>query len=97
MDLREYQTKLIEEQATGCVGVHGYAEWAKAHGYKYCEVFDWTSSAGDWTFLVSVDGAEWHVLSQENNWPRPGFSYYLDETVFFGTFDEVCEEIAALY
>ena len=97
MNLTEYKQKIVEEQATGCVGVHGYASYARSHGYTHCEVYDWTSSAGDWTFLVSKDGTEWHIMSQENNWPRPGFSYHIDERPFFGTFEDACETVEWFY
>ena len=87
---------MIEEQATGCQGVGGYRQYAANLGYTHVKVYDWTSSAGDWTFLVSKDGFEWHVMSQTNNWPRAGFEYCIDdEQVFCGTFEEVCEELAS--
>ncbi len=89
-------SELVEIQATGCAGVGGYRGYAADLGYTIVKVYDWTSSAGDWTFLISKDGIEWHVMSQTNNWPRPGFEYCIDDgVVFYGTFEEVCEEIEA--
>ena len=89
-------SELIEIQATGCRGVGGYRRYAASLGYTHVKVYDWTSSAGDWTFLVSKDGIEWRVMSQTNNWPRPGFEYCIDdERVFLGTFEEVYEELAS--
>lgn len=88
----------IEEQATGCWGAHSYREFAKSQGYKHIEVLDWSSSAGNWQFLISKDGKEWHVLVQENQYPRPGFSHYINaERTFHGTIEDVYKEIEALY
>ena len=85
----------VEEQATGCVGANSYKQYARDRGYTHIEVLDWTSSAGDWQFLVSKDGHEWFVLFQENNYPRgPGFSHQIDEGFpFIGTLEEVYKEI----
>ena len=96
-ELRELRDTMIAEQATGCVGAGGYLAYAKQNGYTHCEVLDWTSSAGDWTFLVSKNGFEWRILYQENNWPRPGFSYSVGDTVFYGDFEEVSAVVWDLY
>ena len=90
--------KYTAEQATGCSGAGDYRDYAKSQGYPHCEVLDWTSSAGDWTFIVSQDGQEWHIMFQENNWPRAGFTRTIDlEQAFYGTADEVLTKIVALY
>ena len=88
----------IEEQmcaqAIGCSGAGAYKRWAAAEGYPYCEVYDWTSSAGDWTFIVSKDGETWHPMFQSNNYPNAGFTRTVDTTeVYRGTADEVTQEI----
>lgn len=71
-----------------------YREFARENGYQYCEVYDWTSSAGDWTFIVSKDGNEWFVMYQENNWPRAGFTRTIDDTQpMYGTPEDVWEQI----
>ena len=80
--------------ATGCRGVSNYLSYAESLGFKFLEVLDWSSSAGDWQFLVSKDGHQWQILSQNNNWPRPGFTYFLDEEIFDGTFEEVLTLLA---
>ena len=87
----------VEEQATGCAGAHGYKEYAKSQGFNHVEVLDWCSSAGDWQFIVSVDGEYWQVLSQTNNWPQPGFSYCIDDRLWEGTADMVLEDISQAY
>ena len=90
--------RLVEEQATGCRGVGDYRDYAEEQGYEYVEVLNWTSSAGDWDFVVSKDGFEWYIMSQENNWPRPGFTRTVDKSrPFFGTPEEVFAEIEAMY
>ena len=88
----------VAEQATGCRGAGDYRAWAKEQGYDYCEVYDWTSSAGDWTFVVSKNGYVWYLMSQDNNYPRSGFTRTIDlDRPWVGTAEEVCEQIAAFY
>ena len=89
--MRALETE-IAVQATGCRGAGGYRDYAESQGYDHCEVLDWTSSAGDWSFLVSEDGHAWRVMFQTNNWPRAGFTYDLGDEVFFGTFEEAAEQ-----
>ena len=84
---------LAAESATGCKGANSYEDYAEARGYKHIEVLNWSSSAGDWQFIVSKDGIEWHVLDQENNYPRPGFSHSISEETWYGTADEVLAQI----
>jgi hypothetical protein len=86
----------FEDQMTGC-NASGYREAARKMGFDRVEVLNWTSSAGDWQFLVSKDGEIWQVLSQENNWPRAGFSYYLGDEIFAGTLEDVYEQVEAMY
>ena len=87
----------VEETATGCVGADTYKDFARRHGYGQVEVLDWTSSAGDWQFIVSKDGERWRVLSQENNFPRPGFSHALGDEEYEGTAEEVLQALSAGY
>ena len=87
----------IEEQATGCINAGSYKEFAEEQGFKYVEVLNWMSSAGDWQFLVSRDGDEWYILEQVNNYPRQGFSHHVLDEMFLGTVAEVCEQIEAMY
>ncbi len=85
------------EEATGCVNSGGFREFAEEAGYPHCHVLDWTSSAGDWSFIVSEDGLTWHLMFQENRWPRQGFHRTIDnERCFFGTAKEVLTEICEL-
>lgn len=80
----------VAEQATGCRGAGSYAQYAEQRGFTHIEVLNWGSSAGDWEFLVSKDGEVWYILSQENNYPRLGFSHHIDmETPYVGSFEEV--------
>jgi hypothetical protein len=97
--LMQTQEEMVAEQATGCRDAGGYRRWAEAQGYTHCEVYEWTSSAGDWTFLVSRDGEEWFIMSQENNYPRgSGFSRSVNELQpFYGAFEEVCREVEMRY
>lgn len=72
------QQQIIAEQATGCTGAGDYAKWAASQGYPHCEVLDWTSSAGDWSFIVSKDGQLWYLMTQSNNYPRGGFTRHIE-------------------
>lgn len=84
------------ETATGCQGAGDYREYAQQMGFDYCEVWDWTSSAGDWTFFVSRDRQEWFPMFQENNFPRRGFTRTIDwDRPYWGTWEEVCEQVGA--
>ena len=87
----------VAEEATGCIGSGSYAEYARSKGYNFIEVLDWTSSAGDWQFIISKDGKEWKMLFQENNYPREGFSHSIDDAVYEGTGDEVLKELFEMY
>ncbi len=73
---------------TGCHGANSYLDYAKANGYTNVEVLNWSSSAGDWQFIISKDGHEWHVLFQENNYPRAGFSHHVSDEPVIGTSQE---------
>lgn len=83
----------VEEEATGLRNANSYKDYAKSRGYKHIEVLNWSSSAGDWDFFISKDGNEWRILSQTNNYPYSGFTHEIGEDSFFGTFEEVLEEV----
>lgn len=87
----------VSEQATGCRGAGGYIAYAEEQGYKFVEVVDWSSSAGDWTFLVSKNGTKWFIMWQENNYPRPGFTRTVEEDRWYigsaaDVLDLICEK-----
>ena len=92
-DLQAVIGAMHAAQATGCAGAGGYLAYATGLGYERIEVLDWTSSAGDWSFLISEDSEEWHILWQTNNWPRGGFSYEISDEAYYGTIEEVYAEI----
>ena len=81
--------KRIAEQATGCQGAGNYEDYAMNKGYDYIEVLDWSSSAGDWSFIISKNGKDWRILFQTNNYPAFGFSYEISDEVFHGSVEEV--------
>lgn len=88
----------VGAQATGCMGADSYKDYAYQHGYKRIEVLNWGSSAGDWQFLVSKDGEVWHILWQENNYPRPGFSHGIQtEPGFYGDIEDVYKQVEEYY
>jgi len=44
-----------------------YKEFASQQGFTQVEVLDWTSSSGDWDFVVSKDGTSWFLLTQRTD------------------------------
>jgi len=85
------------ETATGCEGAGDFREWAAQQGYPLCEVFDWTSSAGDWSFIVSKDGKIWYPMFQENAYPARGFQRTIDtDQPIEGTPEKVFEYLAVI-
>lgn len=93
-----WNAMVVAEQSTGCQGAGGYMAFAKEQGYGFIEVLDWTSSAGDWTFIVSKDGAKWFIMCQENNWPGAGFTRMIDlDKWFIGTAENVLELIYEMW
>jgi len=92
--IHKRMSRNTEVEATGCIGVDSYRDYARKLRYKYIEVVDWTSSAGDWCFIISKDGKEWVILNQTNNYPRPGFSHVIDFTSCYeGTARQVLNHI----
>lgn len=96
--IQEYREIITAEQATGVVGAGSYRQVFRQMGYPHLAVMDWTSSAGDWWFLVSKDGKTWYNASQENRWPDLGFEYNVDrDTWAIGTEEEAVEAMWELY
>ena len=61
-----------------------YYHYLRQKGYRHIVDLDMTSSAGDWTFLCSKNGRNWHMMTQENNWPGRGFTRLIDKRWDFG-------------
>jgi len=98
MTVEQLVEQRICESATGCIGAGSFREWAKSKGFPFCEVYDWTSSAGDWSLIVSRDGKIWFPMYQENAYPQCGFHRSIDENQpMEGTPDEVFEYLQALF
>jgi hypothetical protein len=55
-------------------GAGSFREVLKMLGYKKIDVYEWCSSAGDWTFKIKG-----HFVCQENRYPYFGFRYSLCE------------------
>ncbi len=73
MTSRNLQLSEFAAAATGCPDAGGYIEFAQIAGYPHIIEIDICSSAGDWWFLVSKNRKDWHHMTQENAWPKPGF------------------------
>lgn len=69
-----YNPRLYKNPDKGIVQGNWYAvgKLLKSKGFEV-EYFDWTSSAGDWTLLVTKDFRNFQIVSQENTWK--GFEY----------------------
>jgi hypothetical protein len=72
----------ICEDTTGYDGAGDFLEYAKKQGYPHCAVLDWSSSAGNWSFVISMEGEYWQMMYQEN---RRGFTCTIDDECFAGT------------
>lgn len=82
------------DQATGVLGAGNFRKVFERMGYKQVDVLDWSSTAGDWSFIVSADGTTWHLATQENMYPHIGFKYNIDRNeVYYGSADQVIEQI----
>ena len=55
-------------------GAGSYDDVLARLGFDDVQVEDWTSSAGDWCFIVSGD----RFVFQENRYPYHGFKYTLE-------------------
>lgn len=69
-------------------GAGSYRQVFADLGFPTVKVWDWTSSAGDWTFLV-FDGENWFIAWQENRYPRAGFNYSIESNRPFSQLEEL--------
>ena len=54
-------------------GVGSYKRVFQGLGFTDVEAWNWTSSAGDWSFtLHDGEGGYWYLAFQENRYPRHG-------------------------
>ena len=89
------QLLLKEEIHDPNAGAGTYRRFAERIGFVQVKVFDQTSSAGDWTFIVSSDNETWGILYQENRYPYHGFKYSLaPRAVYSGTAEDVIAQLA---
>jgi hypothetical protein len=82
----------------GCVavpsaGAGSYRKFFKSIGCTEVQVYDWTSSAGDWTFAVKL-GDLWFAAFQNNRYPQTGFDYSLSSGGV-ASFEDLCGIMAA--
>ena len=73
-------------------GAGSFREVFAILGFQRVEVIDWTSSAGDWSFAI-FNGLEWFMVSQENRWPKCGFTYSFDKQRSFCSLDDIMSYI----
>ncbi len=93
MELQQIIDSGMCESTTGCAGAGDFKAWAEQQGYPLVEVLDWTSSAGDWSFIVSNnEGEGWVLMTQSNNYPQRGFTRQIHENDYFdGTSEEAMD------
>jgi hypothetical protein len=70
-----------EEVAVPNAGAGSYDDVFKLFGFDKIEVYDWTSSAGDWTFMLHQKGG-WRWGFQTNRYPYYGFTYGIGDFLF---------------
>lgn len=63
-------------------------------GFAEVDVFEWSSSAGDWTFVVR-DGDCWYPAFQHNRYPYHGFKYLVDAQLPFPSKDALFNFLGA--
>lgn len=63
-------------------GAGSYKRVLESLGCRFVEVYDWTSSAGDWTFVVQDAYGRYRLAFQSNRYPRYGFRYGLGSESF---------------
>jgi len=68
-------------------GAGSYRKVFETLGFTQVEVFEQSSSAGYWSFIV-CDGDYWMLAFQENRYPYHGFNYSVDFDWQFGTKEE---------
>ena len=74
-------------------GSGSFREIFASLGFGEVEVYDWTSSAGDWSFGVKNEYV-WFSAWQENRYPYHGFKYCISSDVMpCNTFEDLCKEI----
>lgn len=83
------QERMVAAQMTGIRTAGDYRDAAEKLGYSHLVTWDTMATCGDWSFLVSADGKEWHWMFQRNNYPKPGFTYDVDPMIMEGTIDQV--------
>jgi hypothetical protein len=73
-------------------GAGSFRSFFKSVGCDKVEVWDWTSSAGDWVFGVR-DGPEgmWYPAFQSNRYPGHGMSYSIDRGHGFPSWEDLME------
>lgn len=86
LDLEQAQDALLNgrEIEVPNAGAGSYRAAFAALGFEKVKVFDWTSSAGDWSFAV-FDGCQWLPAFQRNRYPYHGFAYSVDHEWSFNT------------
>lgn len=92
-EAREVFTMKGETVEIPNAGAGSYREVFDLLGYDKVEVYEWGSSAGDWTFGIhNKEG--WFLACQENRYPYHGFKYGLALVQWIGgidTFKNLCE------
>ncbi len=89
----EAQDALINGQCVEIpnAGAGSYRKVAALFGLEIESELDWTSSAGDWSFIAK-DGEFFRVFAQENRYPHHGFRYTLGQESF-----ESVEQLISFY
>jgi len=67
-------------------GAGSYRKAFEEMGFSKCEVYEWSSSAGDWSFAVLDE--LWYPAWQQNRYPRHGFDYGVNFDVGFESKEE---------
>lgn len=63
--------------------------------FEDVDVYEWSSSAGDWTFVV-YDGQAWYPAFQSNRYPHHGFRYSMRTDVAMADKRDLFELLEAM-
>lgn len=84
-----------EEVAAPGAGAGSYDAVFTALGFDRVDVFEWGSSAGDWSFMLH-DKEGWRAGFQENRYPYHGFRYSIARADGLSGYDTKEDLISAL-
>ena len=90
-EIEEAVERIVNEKnkARERINWYLYQDVARELGFQYIEQYNTSSSAGDWSILVSRDREVWYMMHQFSGYR--GYEYTFNERCYYGTFEQVCD------